>query len=104
MQLPLSLTAEGWYTANVSVGGRSARLAVDTGSETFWVRSAAIARNHTARAASFLALPRRRVQYLATAASFLARSPHFSVQYGRGAVDGEVRSESVQLQETVQKC
>lgn len=122
-QLPLSLTAEGWYVASVSLGGVPVRLAIDTGSETLWVRSALVAgRNSTAKAASFLATSQRfRVQYgspmasnrkdrvsrskrfrgnvALRAASFLAQAPHFRAQYGRGAVEGDVRAESVRLQQ-----
>lgn len=79
--MALQRTSEGWYSAELDLGGSApARLAVDTGSSLLWARGknsppAANASNSWAAV-----LPR-----------------HFSVQYGRGHVAGEVVDARVRL-------
>jgi len=150
-QLPLTYTSEGWYVVSMTLGNETVRLAVDTGSETLWVRPAGDSRQQgnttTKGATSFLAAsqagraPRgfgalqfreevahKAASLLATKASAadpedwsqfgssereLAKAtapldaavgPRFRVQYGRGAVDGEVVGRPLHLQQATQQC
>lgn len=94
VEIPLTRTGEGWYAATISFANFSARLAVDTGSEVLWARQAA--------GTSFSGVSASTPRTATTSASpagwgFL--DPHrFSVQYGRGAVKGNVLRENVTLQ------
>lgn len=75
--LQLTRTKQGWYTAELSIAGGQAHLAVDTGSSTLWIRQ----------------LPGDAATALS--ASNASSAVHFSAQYGRGGVSGEVRHEAV---------
>lgn len=81
-ELPLVRTHEGWYSASLDLGGQApARLVVDTGSGLMWVRSSALpAPKNTSNQWNFIA------------------SGHFSAQYGRGSVKGDVLTEHLKLQ------
>lgn len=121
-QLPLTYTSEGWYVVSMALGAETVRLAVDTGSETLWVRPGDPRQQHNTTskgATSFLAAshpPRgagglqfreevahKAASLLATKAS-AAAGPRFRVQYGRGAVDGEVVARPLHLQQATQQC
>lgn len=71
-KLPLQRSSEGWYSVNLSVGGVQARLAVDTGSEVLWVRTKVLPHHPNASTWKYL------------------QPPHFHIQYGRGAIRGDV--------------
>jgi len=133
-RLPLTYTSEGWYAVSMMLGGETVRLAVDTGSETLWVRPAGDHRQQqnatTKGATSFLAaapqagsgrppphrgaagvqqfreeVAHKAASLLATgAAAAAAAGPRFRVQYGRGAVDGEVVTRPLHLQQATQQC
>jgi hypothetical protein len=70
--LPLQRSSEGWYSVNLTVGGVQARLAVDTGSEVLWVRNKLLPHRPNASTWKYL------------------QPPRFHIQYGRGAIRGDV--------------
>lgn len=72
--LRLTRTKQGWYTAELTIGGEPAHLAVDTGSSALWLRPPSGGD---------------------VGASNASGAVHFSAQYGRGGVSGDVRHESV---------
>lgn len=70
--LPLQRSSEGWYSVNLTVGGVQARLAVDTGSEVLWVRNKLLPHRPNSSTWKYL------------------QPPRFHIQYGRGAIRGDV--------------
>lgn len=101
--IELVRSKEGWYVAKTVVDGTPVRLAVDTGSEVFWVRSATLAAGAQSASESVAPSPAKNASggHLGGDWAFVNAdsAPHFSVQYGRGHVAGEVRSSAVQLKE-----
>lgn len=75
--LPLLKTSQGWYAIEVEMGGTPVRLAVDTGSSYLWHRPPAANASRS------------------QPSSDDAPIQHFSAQYGRGAVSGDIYDETV---------
>lgn len=76
--MQLTRTKQGWYTVELSIAGEQAHLAVDTGSSALWLRS-----------------PVEGDAATASDAGNASGAVHFSAQYGRGGVSGEVKHEAV---------
>eukprot|EP00747_Dinoflagellata_sp_TGD_P166001 gnl/TRDRNA2_/TRDRNA2_188136_c0_seq1.p1 gnl/TRDRNA2_/TRDRNA2_188136_c0~~gnl/TRDRNA2_/TRDRNA2_188136_c0_seq1.p1 ORF type:complete len:402 (-),score=51.61 gnl/TRDRNA2_/TRDRNA2_188136_c0_seq1:46-1251(-) len=79
----LERSAEGWWVGQVSIGGSSYGLAVDTGSSNLWVRQGASkdapkGANATDQAAAAVESGR-----------------YFAAHYGRGSVEGRISDEAV---------
>lgn len=94
VELPITKTHEGWLTIDVPINGAKTRLALDTGSSILWTRPSAI------KSESSLANPHR-----LSVADILDVTRHFSAQYGRGSVSGNVQDNQVELRSgKSQKC
>lgn len=89
LQIPLTLTTEGWYALEVAIGETHVRLAVDTGSSLLWLRPPRPLNDMHLVIANFSGQE--------TDLSSEEQQGRFSAQYGRGKVSGEVGGESVRF-------